>query len=240
MAQMKGRFDTERGVFYDDARKRMRLKLLKFLVGLLLLPVCLAALPTVGRVLQGSGRADTVWVALGAGALAWVVVFLLLPKPMLMYVFGHELTHALWTWAFGGRVKKFKATSKGGHVIISKSNFIIALAPYFFPLYAAMVILLYVVCDLIWGLQEYRAVFHLLLGAAYAFHVTLTVHILQTKQTDITEQGWLFSFVVIWLGNVAVLIMGIPLLTGHRGMLSALGIWGVETGKLLQRLGQLF
>ncbi len=218
----------------------MRLKLFKFIIGLLLLPLCIAALPTLGRVLQGSGRADTVWVALAAGALAWIVVFMLLPKPMLVYVFGHELTHALWTWAFGGKVKKFKATSKGGHVIISKSNFVIALAPYFFPLYAALVILFYVLGNLIWAWNEHNAIFHLLLGAAYAFHVTLTLHILQTKQSDITEQGWLFSLAVIWLGNISVLIMGIPLLTGHRGVLSGLGIWGVETGMLIQRLGRLF
>ncbi len=32
----------------------------------------------------------------------------------------------------GGQVKKMKVTSKGGHVVISKTNFVIALAPYFF------------------------------------------------------------------------------------------------------------
>ena len=103
-----------------------------------------------------------------------------------------------------------------------------------------MVILIYVLGNLIWSWDEHRAIFHLLLGAAYAFHVTLTLHILQTKQSDITKQGWLFSMVVIWLGNISVLIMGIPLLTGHRGVLSGLGLWGVETGRLIQRLGQLF
>jgi hypothetical protein len=57
------------------------------------------------------GGADTVWVPLLAGAACWVVIFLLLPKPMWIYVFGHELTHALWTWLFGGQVKKMKVTS---------------------------------------------------------------------------------------------------------------------------------
>jgi len=32
-------------------------------------------------------------VPLLAGAACWVVIFLLLPKPMWIYVFGHELTH---------------------------------------------------------------------------------------------------------------------------------------------------
>ena len=91
-------------------------------------------------VLCASGGADTVWVPLLAGAACWLVIFLLLPKPMWIYVFGHELTHALWTWLFGGRVKKMKVTSAGGHVVVSKTNFLIALAPYFFPLYAVLVI----------------------------------------------------------------------------------------------------
>ena len=37
---------------------------------------------------------------------------------MWIYVVGHELTHAVWVWLFGGSVKKFKATSNGGHVIV--------------------------------------------------------------------------------------------------------------------------
>ncbi len=63
----------------------------------------------------------------------------LLPKPMRVYVFGHELTHAIWTWLFGGRVKRFKATSTGGHVVDHEEQFLITLAPYFFPLYVVLV-----------------------------------------------------------------------------------------------------
>ena len=79
------------------------------------------------------------WESL-SGAACWVVIYSLLPKPMWVYVFGHELTHALWTWLFGGKVKKFKASAKGGHVIVTKNNFLISLAPYFFPVYAALVV----------------------------------------------------------------------------------------------------
>src|SRR5471030_2863058 len=137
---------------------------------------------------------------------------------MWIYVFGHELTHALWTWLFGGRVKKMKVTSKGGHVVISKTNFVIALAPYFFPLYAVIMILAFAIGHLIWDWKNYFVFFHLLIGAAYAFHLTLTFHVLQTRQTDITSQGYLFSAVVIFLGNVCVLLFGIPLLTARVGM----------------------
>src|SRR5689334_20519577 len=144
---------------------------------------------------------------------------------MWIYVVGHELTHALWTWLSGGQVKSIKATSQGGHVVVSKTNFLIALAPYFFPLYATIVVVVYAIGHLIWNWAPYVVWFHLALGAAYAFHVTLTIHILQTEQTDITQQGYLFSAVVIFLGNVGLLVAGLPLLTSEVNVLTALGWW---------------
>ena len=80
------------------------------------------------------------------------------------------------------QVKKMKVTSKGGHVVISKTNFVIALAPYFFPLYAVIVIGVFALGNLIWNWHGYLVWFHLCVGAAYAFHVTLTFHALQTRQ----------------------------------------------------------
>jgi hypothetical protein len=197
-------------------------KWIKFIIAVLLLPICGGAGTALFKVLHASGSADTTWIPFLAGAACWIVIFFLLPKPMWIYVFGHELTHALWTWLFGGQVKKMKVTSKGGHVVISKTNFIIALAPYFFPLYAVFIIGVFALGHLIWDWRGYLVYFHLLVGAAYAFHLTLTFHVLQTQQTDITSQGYLFSAVIIFLGNVCVLLFGIPLLTEKVHLLEVL------------------
>jgi len=200
-------------------------KWLKMCVGILLLPACLATAQALWQwLLTHAGAAQRLWPPFLAGAACWVVVFLLLPKPMWIYVLGHESTHAIWTWIFGGKVKKFKAASTGGHVVTTKSNFLITLAPYFFPFYAVMVVLAFVVGDLLWHWRRYWPLFHLLLGAAYAFHLTLTWEILRTRQTDITSQGWLFSAVVIFLGNALVLLVALPLLTGQH-LYDALQIW---------------
>jgi len=211
----------------------------KLIVAILLLPICAGAVSALVRVLRATGSADTFWVAFLGGAACWLVLFLLLPKPMLLYVFGHELTHALWTWLFGGKVKRFKATAKGGHVVISKSNFLIVLAPYFFPFYVALAVLVFALGHWLFGWDRYRHWFHLLIGAAYAFHVTLTWHILQTRQSDITSQGYLFSAVVIFLGNITVLLAGLPLLTARVTVLTAIGWWLQESGAVLQRLARL-
>jgi len=209
------------------------LKWIKLVIAILLLPVCAGAAIALWQVLCASGSADVVWVPLLAGVACWLVIFLLLPKPMWIYVFGHELTHALWAWLFGAQLKKLKVSSGGGHVVVSKSNFLIALAPYFFPLYVVLVVVLFSIGRLIWDWRSYLVWFHLLIGAAYAFHVTLTWHVLKTRQSDITSQGWLFSAVIVFLGNVCVLLFGVPLLTTEVGLLNALGWWLEGTGQVL-------
>ena len=208
-------------------------KWIKFIIAVLLLPVCIGAAMALGKVLRASGSTDTTWIPLLAGAACWIVIFLLLPKPMWIYVFGHELTHALWTWLFGGQVKKMKVTSSGGHVVISKTNFVIALAPYFFPLYVVLVVGVFALGNLIWNWHHYLVWFHLCVGAAYAFHLTLTFHVLQTQQSDITSQGYLFSAVVIFLGNVCMLLFGIPLLTQKVHLLEVLHLWLNSTDRIL-------
>ena len=211
-------------------------KWIKFIIAILLLPVCGGAARALWLVLHASGSADTTWIPILGGAACWLVIFYLLPKPIWIYVLGHELTHALWTWLFGGQVKKMKVTGKGGHVIISKTNFIIALAPYFFPLYVVLVVGVFALGNLIWNWHGFLVWFHLLVGAAYAFHLTLTVYVLRTQQSDITGQGYLFSAVVIFLGNVCVLLFGIPLLAAKVGLLNSLGWWLESTGLIFHWL----
>jgi hypothetical protein len=213
-------------------------KWIKFIIAILLLPVCGGAGWALWRVLCAGGKADLVWVPLLAGAACWVVVFLLLPKPMWIYVFGHELTHALWTWLFGGRVKKMKVSSEGGHVVVSKTNFIITLAPYFFPFYTALVIVVFAAGHFFWDWQDYQVWLLLGIGASYAFHVTLTGHALRTQQSDITSQGWLFSVVIIFLGNVIVLLLGLPWLTAGVRWLDVPGWWLEGTGQIFHWLAR--
>jgi len=215
-------------------------KWVKMFVGLLLLPVCLATAKAVWLVLSHAGASDRIWLPMLAGAAGWLAIFLFLPKPTWVYVVGHEMTHAVWTWLFGGKVKRFKASSDGGHVIVTKNNFLIVLAPYFFPFYAVLLVGVFWVGDFIWHWQPYATVFHLLLGAAYAFHLTLTVEILKTRQSDITSQGYIFSAAAIFLGNALVLLFGVPLLTKQVTLYNALTWWLDCNHQMLHRVVALF
>ncbi len=214
------------------------LKWFKFFIAVLLIPACAGMAIALGNVLSVCGGADLTWIPFLAGVACWCVIFFLLPKPMWIYVFGHELTHALWAWLFGGKIKKMKVASSGGHVIVTKNNFLITLAPYFFPLYAVVLIAIFFVGQWLWAWRPFLVYFDLLLGAAYAFHVTLTFHTLQTRQSDITSQGYLFSGVVIFLGNAAILLFGIPLLSQKATCWEASKFWLTDTITVLHWLNQ--
>ena len=139
------------------------------------------------------------------GTLLWVVTFFGLPRPMLLYVFGHELTHVLWVWLMGGRVSQFRISRTGGHIVTDKTNFWIALAPYFFPIYSILGLLLYGGLGAFMDMEPYRRWLFGVIGFTWAFHSTFAIWMLWKGQTDLIEHGTFFSMMVIYLINFSAL-----------------------------------
>lgn len=141
-------------------------------------------------------------VAVLAGLFFFLLHAVLLPLPVRLYVLGHELTHAVWGLLFGARVSNLKVGLRGGSVMLTKSNVWITLAPYFFPFYTMLVVLLavavraalsYLPCPLAWQFA---------VGETWCFHCVFTLRSLQLEQPDIEEYGRVFSYVLIWVFNV--------------------------------------
>jgi len=105
----------------------------------------------------------------------------------------------------GGRVSRFRVSREGGHVITSKANFWIALAPYFFPIYSILAIGIYGVLSLLLNVQPYGRLLYAVIGATWAFHFTFTCWMVPKNQTDLSDQGTFFSLVVIFLMNLLLL-----------------------------------
>ncbi len=176
-------------------------RMLKTALGLLLLPFCFGFTRHFGsNVFSMPYKHDLPYYFL-AGGIAYLALHFVFRKPILTYVFGHELTHAFFAMLFGGSIKSFQASERGGQVSVTKSNFVITLAPYFFPLYTFLVLVLYLVA----GSEPARstgAVLIFFAGATFCFHLVLTVVFLQADQKDIREQGAVFSYPLIYLFNV--------------------------------------
>lgn len=149
------------------------------------------------------------------GVDLWVLAFFGLPRPLLIYVFGHELTHALWVWAMGGRVTTFRVRRDGGHIITDTHNFWIALAPYFFPIYSIFAILVYGAAGLVVDVLPYRQFLFAVLGITWGFHVSFTLWMISKGQTDLTYYGTFFSLVIIYLMNLLVLTILLIVASPH-------------------------
>ncbi len=168
-----------------------------------------------------------VW-AIPIGFLLWIIIFFLLPRPFRTYVLGHELTHALWAILMGGRVGRIKVGKKGGHVELSKSNFIITLAPYFFPFYTALVVAAYSLAGNWLDTDTYFSWWLAAVGFTWSFHLTFTIHMLAEHQPDIEEHGRIFSFTVIYIMNLMVIAL-LMILFGEPELLTFGDLLGHET-----------
>jgi hypothetical protein len=184
----------------------------KFVIALFLLPVCGILTQTFFTAFARATVVQRLWAAeefwfFSLGAVLWLIAFFGLSRPIILYVFGHELTHAIWVWLMGGRVSRFSVTRDGGHIVTNRSNFWIALAPYFFPLYSILVIALYGGWSLFMDVRPYGKLLYALIGVTWAFHFTFTCWMIPKNQTDLTDHGTFFSLVIIYLMNLTLLIV---------------------------------
>ena len=182
----------------------------KFVVAIFLLPICAAFTQTFFTAFARATVAQRLWTGeefwfFSLGALLWLIAFFGLPRPIVLYVFGHELTHALWVWLMGGRVSRFRVSREGGHIVTNRTNFWIALAPYFFPLYSMLAIVAYGISSLFFNVQPYGRLLYAAIGVTWAFHFTFTCWMVPKNQTDLRDHGTFFSLVLIYLMNLFLL-----------------------------------
>jgi len=151
------------------------------------------------------------------GGILWGIAYFGLPRWMVnyAYVYGHELTHAVWVWLMGGHVSEIDVRRDGGHIITNKSNVWIALSPYFYPIYSVLVIVLYGLGWIFWDMTPYTRWLFLALGVTWTFHISFTLWMIPKGQSDLSQHGTFFSLVVIYLMNLAVLSAMVVLTAPH-------------------------
>jgi len=183
-------------------------RFLKVFIGLALLPACYGYSIEFLRVMSAIYKnPGTYWGLFAGGGATYLLFHIILPNPLLLHVFGHELTHAIFAKLFGWKVKSMKASNNGGHVKLSGSNFIVTLAPYFFPLYSFIVILVYMGSILLGYDKGFYPYFLFLTGFTISLHILMTIESLKASQPDIKEGGLVFSVPLIYLGNMLVMVL---------------------------------
>lgn len=183
------------------------MKLLCWLLGVALIPVCVAATQTLMALIvavrpESTALIPASFMALAGGYGLWMLVYFTLPRPVRAYVLAHELTHALWGAVMGARITRMSVAKHRGSVTLTKNNVLITLAPYFFPLYTVLAVVLYYLLGLFYDVQRYELVWLAVVGFSWGFHFSFTISSLMQHQSDLVIYGRLFSYVIIYLMNI--------------------------------------
>jgi hypothetical protein len=164
---------------------------------------------------------------LGAGGYVVLFVALLGRRIGFWTIVEHELTHALFAWATFHRVVGFSAMRTGGHVrYLGRGNWLIAIAPYFFPTFTLLVV---VALSLLPPRHIYAG--SIVLGVSVAHHVMSTWSETHRHQSDLREVGWLWSWMFLpavnafTIGIVLSYAAGTRSLTAHLEHVKGPALW---------------
>jgi len=160
-----------------------------------------------------SGFAVALWQSIPSALTQWqshwpfpagIILYLLLwrfvfsRRAPFWSIVEHELTHAVFALLCFKRVRALNAYRKrGGRVVVEGGNFVIALAPYVFPLPILFLILAK------WMIvPQYNALLNFFLGFFLMFHLIPLFYEYHPSQPDIRGTGILFSTIIILFGNL--------------------------------------
>ena len=190
---------------------------LRLLTGFALLPTCWgvsrAFLDAIVIAAGTSGWMSVEAISLLGGIAAFAMSWFALSHPVRMYVLGHELTHALWGLFFGARPSDVRVSASGGSVRLTKSNMLITLAPYFFPFYTFIVIVVALITYAFFRPLPFLPLWLFLVGFTWSFHVLFTLETLGQRQPDVKLYGRVFSWTFIFIVNVAIVLVWLALMT---------------------------
>jgi len=143
-------------------------------------------------------------IVLLGGALAYLVLRVLLRKPERLYLWAHELTHLLVAKLFLREVHGFHITSRsGGKVVIDRTNVAIDLAPYAVPFYNLLALIPALVLR---GRYPYAREAYLGVAAfLFAMHLNFSAEGFLDGQPDVKRSGRLFSAAIVLLAWMALL-----------------------------------
>ena len=191
---------------------------LRFLLGVCLLPMCWAFLRVLldaASIVDETSAFSAEVIALLGGIAAFILCWAAITRPVRAYVLGHELTHALWGLVFGARPSDLKVGANGGSVRLTKTNVLITLAPYFFPFYTFIVIVVGLITYAFLRPLPYLPLWMFLIGFTWAFHILFTMQTLCERQPDVKIYGRVFSWSIIFLANLIIVLVWLACATSY-------------------------
>lgn len=170
---------------------------MKFVIGILLLPLCYALGKVFVMVCVSSIPMLMCLLCGAAAALLFVVKKGYIGR---VYVLLHELNHALWSALTGSQVTHFFVSRDGGHVDVERHSAIAALAPYYFSIPLAVLVMVHGLLLLAGWMHEWvRYTEYVCVGFIIGWHVITSVTVIRQEQDELKSEGLFFSFSLIYM-----------------------------------------
>ena len=181
-------------------------KAIHVILAILFLPVCFSAGFILNEEIGGINRLSSNQLYFFYGCIFYLIFHAVVFKPERIYIFGHEMMHAIATILSGGRVSSFNVSKSGGSIRTNKSNVFISLAPYLFPFYTILASIIYfILVHFRKDFLGFSKPFLFIVGFTLMFHIVLTVDFLKIKQTDLLGTGYIFSIELIFFMNILII-----------------------------------
>lgn len=195
-------------------------KLLNFVLGILLLPLIYAVSYEALLFFIQIEWKDTLFFLLGMAVYVLLYAVALTGKIGFLETLEHELTHAGASLAMFKMPKKLVVDPKGGGKTAGETEteaagcFLVALAPYFLPLFTLPLLLLRPVVP-----PPFDRVIDSLIGFTLAFHYVRLYNDLRVKQSDIVDTGIIFSVIFSVVMNLVFLLVILAVVIGQYSMI---------------------
>ncbi len=198
----------EEDEYENDYLPLKKLLLSLILGGLLLYPSAAITLMIVEQIKTNDllwnlrGNLLSSFFALGGG-LALILLAIRFTRELLLplYVYGHELTHAIFVFVCYGKVTAFKASADGGYIIANRANILVSLSPYIFPFWTIFFGLIHGIGSIFTDLTTFSPYFFLMYGATWFFNLFWTIWMIPLGQSDLSSNGTFLSLTLIFITN---------------------------------------
>lgn len=186
------------------------LALIKWPLAVLMVIMVLPAFQTI-EIMISQGITSYIMLWFVIPFIATSVLFFSLPflGGSFLSIMEHELTHMLFAILTGHKPVDLEVNqNKGGYLSFQgEGNWLIALAPYFFPTFAVVVMLAsFVYMGMDKPLPDiYWAVF----GTMCGYHLASTILEIHPKQTDFKVAGYIFT--MAFLPGINLVVYGLLL-----------------------------
>ncbi|MAB27178.1 MAG: hypothetical protein CL580_05920 [Alteromonadaceae bacterium] len=133
--------------------------------------------------------------------LSWLLIFRRDFSGAYFSTFEHELTHAIFAWMTMHKVTGLSVTWRDGGECRyeGRGNWLITIAPYFFPTLLLVPLLLRTILD-----SSYIPLTEFVFGFLCVYHLTSTWRETHPAQTDLVKVKYLFAWLFLPTANVMI------------------------------------